>query len=242
VGNETVLSDEEKRDLLLAEPRFGLCSMTKYFLRSPNTNKFYLCMPLLIFFGQWIMFVAVVSHNLRVPASLCLGQSVAEVKMLFIGVCLVYVSQSFQLLDELWRRGSKRLKTIPEASYTVMLDRIHERMFVLVVQVTNLFIVYSQDNIIEALFNCLAMEFLHALDNDFQEKYYADRLEEAVSVYDTVFVSHRENVQKLIKRRKHCCFRCVHAVSRCVFALTFGGYILMPIFAASMLVVGVLCK
>ena len=214
--------------------------MTKYFWRSPRTT-IYLFLPLIVFIGQWTMFVAVVHHNLITSAPICAG-SAPETKLLFISVCLVYFAQSVQLLDNLRRRDAKRVKTTPEASYTIMGDRLHEHTFTLVIQVTNLFIVYSTESVYDAMFNCLAMSFLSQLENDFQKQYYDNRVEEAANVYDTVFVTHRENARKMLRRRKSACFRSVHAVASVVFTMTLTGYALMPLFAASMLVVGVLCK
>lgn len=235
------LSDEEKRDIVLAEPKFGMFSMTKYFWRSSNTT-IYLFLPLLVFLGQWSMFVSVVAHNLRLSSPACAGGSAPEMKLLFISVCLVYFAQSVQLFDDLRRRGAKRLKMTPEASYTIMLDKLHEHAFTLMVEVTNLWVVYATDNVLEAMFNCLAMSFLSDLENEWQTAYYANRLDEAADVYDTVFVTHRQNARKMLVRRKRGCFRCVHAAASVVFTLTLAGYALMPVFAAGMLVVGVLCK
>ena len=240
-GQVRQLSVEEKRDIVLAEPKFGMFSMTKYFWRN-RRSSIYLCLPLLVFVGQWAMFVAVVAHNLLLPADTCEGNSAPETKLLFISVCLVYFAQSIQQLDDLRRRGAKRLKVTPEASYTIMLDRLHEHAFTLMVQVTNLWIVYTTDNVLEAMFNCVAMSFLSELENDWQTAYYANRLKEAADVYDSVFVTHRENARKTLTRRNHACFRCVHAVASVVFTLTVAGYALMPFFAAGMLVVGVVCK
>ena len=128
------LSDEDKRELVLQEPKFGMFSMTKQFLRAQNRTV-YLFLPLLVFTGQWTMFVAVITHNLKVPPSTCSGGA-PETKLLFISVCLVYFAQSVLELDDLWRRrGAKRVKTTPEASYTIMLDRLHEHAFTLMVQV-----------------------------------------------------------------------------------------------------------
>ena len=207
------LSLSEKRDVLLSEPRFGMFSMTKYFWRN-RRSSIYLCLPLLVFVGQWAMFVAVVAHNLKVPADTCEGNSAPETKLLFISVCLVYFAQSIQQLDDLSRRGTKRLKVTPEASYTIMLDRLHEHAFTLMVQVTNLWVVYTiQNNVLEAMFNCLAMSFLSEMENDWQTAYYANRLKEAADVYDSVFVTHRENARKMLTRRKRRCFRFVHAVA-----------------------------
>lgn len=235
------LSSEEKRDIVLAEPKFGMFSMTKYFWRSSNTT-IYLFLPLLVFLGQWSMFVSVVAHNFRASVPACAGDSTFEMKLLFMSVCVVYFAQSVQLLDDLRRRGAKQLKTTPEASYTIMLDRLHEHAFTLMVHVTNLWIVYTTENVLEAMFNCLAMSFLSDLENDWQTAYYANRVEEAADVYDTVFVTHRQNARKMLTRRKSACFRCVHAVASVVFTMTLTGYALMPVFAAVMLVVGILCK
>ena len=182
------------------------------------------------------------SYTLKMPASACAGGSAPESKLLFISVCLVYFAQSVQLFEDLRRRGAKRVKMTPEASYTIMLDKLHEHVFTLMVHVTNLWVVYATDNVLEAMFNCLAMSFLSDLENDWQTAYYANRLGEAADVYDTVFVTHRENARKMLTRRKRGCFRFVHAAASVVFTVTLAGYALMPVFAAGMLVVGVLCK
>lgn len=235
------LSPEEKRDIVLSEPKFGMFGMTKYFWKAPSTS-IYLCLPLLVFLGQWSMFAAVVAHNLRASAPLCASSSTADTKLLFMSVCSVYFAQSVQRLDDLRRRGAKRVKTTPEASYTVMLDRLHEHAFTLLVHATNLWIVYTTENVLEAMFNCLAMSFLSDLENDWQTAYYAHRLDEAADVYDTVFVTHRQNARKMLLRRKRKCFRCVHAVASVVFTMTLTGYALMPVFSGAMLVVGLMCK
>ena len=143
---------------------------------------------------------------------MCEGTSSSEMKLLFISVCFIYFAQSIQLFDDLRRRGAKRVKMTPEASYTIMGDKLHEHVFSLMIHVTNLFIVYTiHDNVVEAMFNCLAMSFLSDLENEFQTAYYANRVEEAADVYDTVFVTHRQNARKMLTRRKSACFRCVHA-------------------------------
>ena len=195
------MSPEDKRDMVLAEPKFGMFSMTKYFWRKPS-NILYLPLPMLVFIGQWTMFFAVMTHNLRAKSMQCANEGSVEAKMLFISVCLVYFAQSVQILDNLRRRRAKKLKMTPEASYTVMLDKLHEHTLFLVVSVTNLVIVYTTESVLEAMFNCVAMSFLSDLENEWQTLYYAYRVEEAVDVYDRVFVTHRQNARRMLLRRK----------------------------------------
>ena len=237
------LSAEEKREYILAESSFGMFTMTKYMWRYTDATL-YLALPILIFMGQWIMFAAVVSHNLKSTKLVCESNSALEMKMLFISVCLIYIAQSVQRLDDLKQRGAKQVKILPEASYTSILDKIHEDSLTLCVQATNLWVVYTTDtNLLEAMFNCLAMSFLSELDNEFLQAWYATyRLEQASEVYDKIFVTHRQNARKLVLRQKRACFRYVYAVSNVILSLTMAGYVVMPVFAFVMLIVGIVCK
>ena len=61
-------------------------------------------------------------------------------------------------------------------------------------------------------------------------------------MYDRIFVTHRQNARKLVLRQKRACFRYVYAVSNVILSLTMAGYVVMPVFAFVMLIVGIVCK
>lgn len=162
-------------------------------------------------------------------------------KMLFIGVCLIYYVESIRLIDGLSRRIQNK-KSTAEASYSIMFDRLHEDVFTLVVFIANLVIVYNTQNLLEAMFNCLAMQFLSDLENQWQEAYYSTRLDEAVHVYDTVFVSANENARKLQKKKKSALFRIILKIANSAFAVTYVAYRALPALSIVMLILGILCK
>ena len=229
-----VMTNEEKRDAVLAESKFGMVSMTRilWSQRSP-----YVVLPPCLCVGQWLVFLAVVVHNLQKPQQ-C-GSSSIEMKVLFIGVCLIYLVESVRLIDNLF---SKPRKIVPVASYSTLLDTMHEHIFSLACAVTNLVIVYSTADILDGMFNCLAMKFLSDVENEWQYAYYSNRLQDAANAFDKIFVTRRENVKRVSIRRKSHIFKNVHNVALCVFSLTRCGYVLLPIFTFGMLVLGVVCK
>ena len=231
------LSPEEKRQAVLDEPKFGMLSMMRIFCRQEKYT--YAILPLCLLVGQWFVFFAVAAHNFTEPQE-C-GSSTMIMKLLFLGVCLIYYVESIQLIDNLSRRVQSR-KTTAEASYSVMFDRLHEDVFSLCTFTTNLIIIYSTEQLVEAVFNCLAMQFLSNLENEWQQAYYSTRLNEAVHVFDTVFVSADENARKILKKKKSVLFRIIYKIANSTFAATYLAYRLLPLFSLVMLVMGILCK
>ena len=237
--NETAveLTPEEKRQAILSEPKFGMLSMMRVFCRQERYT--YALLPLSLMIGQWFVFFAVAVHNFTEPQE-C-GSSTFIMKLLFLGVCLIYYVESIQLIDNLSRRVQSR-KTTAEASYSVMFDKLHEDVFSLCTFTANLIIVYSTEQLTDAVFNCLAMQFLSNLENEWQQAYYSTRLDEAVHVFDTVFVSANENTRKLLKKKKSVLFRIIFKIANSIFAATYLAYRLLPLFSLAMLVMGIMCK
>lgn len=231
------LSPEEKREAILSEPQFGMLTMVRCFCREERYG--YVLLPLSLVTGQWLVFVAVVSHNLTEPKQ-C-GSSTLTMKLLFLGICLIYFVESIRLIDNLSRRVQSRKRTA-EASYSIIIDRLHEDIFTLCVFVTNLIIVYNTQNLLEAMFNCLAMTYLSDLENEWQQAYYSTRLDEAVHVYDTVFVTANENARKLARKKKSALFRIVFQIANAFFSATNVAYRLLPFFSFFMLILGITCK
>lgn len=231
------LTQEEKREAILTEPNFGMMTMTRIFCREEKYT--YVLLPLSLLLGQWLILFAVVAHNLADPQQ-C-GTSTLHMKLLFVGICLVYYVESIQLIDNLSRRVQSR--KIIETSYSTLWDRCHEDLFTLSVFVTNLIIVlYNTQNLLEAMFNCLAMTFLSDLENEWQKAYYSTRLEEAAHVYDNIFVGVNKNRKRIKKRMKSSLFFIVLWVASVVFSFTYMLYRILPVFSICMLILGILCK
>ena len=234
----STMSASDKIEALLADPNFGMISMAKLFWRDGQYKE--MILPLSLLAGQWLVFFSVATHNLVEPKQ-C-GVSDYTMKLLFLGICLIYFVESVRLIDNLNQRVRFR-KVTPEACYSTIADRLHEDLFTILIFIMNLVIVFSTGELIEAMFNCLSMSYLSDLENDWQASWYAQRQESALRVYDTVFLSVRENAKKLQKRKENAClFRCVHAVSKRVFRVTYLAYRGLPLFTLTMFVLGVICK
>ena len=230
-----ILTPVEKREAILSDPHFGMLSMVRFFAREEKYG--YVLLPLSLLIGQWLMFFAVASHNFM-EAKRC-GSRSLTMKTLFVGVCLVYFVESIQLIDNLTRRFHY---TTAKASYSVMVDRLHEDTYTLCVFVSNLVIIFYTEELIEAVFNCLAMQFLSQLENEWQQAYYETRLKEAARVFDTFFVTSSENTKKLKKRkRRSVLFRVVYTITEVIFKATTVAYWLLPVYSLAMLGCGVMC-
>ena len=99
---------------------------------------------------------------------------------------LVYFVNSFGLWDRAKKRITQR-KVAPPSSSVVMLDA-QEHAFSLTIMVTNLYIVFVGSNVLEGVMNSLARIFYQNWTTS-EESYFADNLEEAVYIYDHVFVT-----------------------------------------------------
>lgn len=239
------ISPEEKREIVLRDPKWGLCSMMNYMLLKGGNRECshvfgrQFCLPMVVFLAQWLMFAGIVVHNLKQPMT-C-GSKTIEGKLLVASVSLVYFVNSFFLYDDI-RDRSRQTKVACSSSYLVMIDAFQEHAFNLFVNVANLFIVFITPDFVDALFNSLALEFLMNLDNSYETLYFKYSLRDAVDIYDNVFVSvdesHR-NVQKKIDESS--AFRACRFFTFVPFKLLGWGFIVLPIYCLVMGVLGVMC-
>ena len=82
-------------------------------------------------------------------------------------VAMLYFVRSFFLWDNLTDR-TRLNRMLPSVDMWVMIDTFQEFGFNLMVYVANLWIVFSNDSVVEMILNSLAMEFLMNLDNEFE--------------------------------------------------------------------------
>ena len=128
-------------------------------------------------------------------------------------------------------------------SLTVVLDAFQEHSFNLFVHIANLWIVFVSEDLLDALFNSLALEFLMNLDNEYERMYFKYSLEEAVYIYDHVFVTPDQSHLDVVEKCKNSCtYRFVRQLTFLPFKLLGLGFSLLPIYCFGMLVFGVLCK
>ena len=238
------LTADEKREYILKDPRFGLCSLTRYMIKHPKgktcsqhfARQF--CLPLFIFAAQWLMFTSILMHKHNVRE--CGGGDYSQ-KMLMISVAMVYFVHSFFAYD-MTQQNYKYHRVAPSSSIVVALDTFQEHSFNLFVQIANLWLVYTNDNLLDALFNSLALEFLMNLDNEYERLYFENNLKEAEDIYDNYMVTPEEDFNLAEERRKNRCYRIFEYIMFLPFKVLSLGFVLLPMYCFMMIGVGGLCK
>ena len=99
------LSNDEKKEIVLSDPNFGLFSLFLWHAtRKKKSDRFYcsdafslsLALPLLMFATQWVLYIALVSHEVKVfDGDFCPNKGTFENKMMFLGIGLIYFIRSF---------------------------------------------------------------------------------------------------------------------------------------------------
>ena len=227
-SNKNCISSEDKREIVLNDPKFGMFSLFKYHLRRgylnnelKKTNKVFcshifsliLALPILIFISQWILYISLMSAEInKFDDEICPNKSNMESKLIMAGIGIIYFVRSFFIWDNLTSRigliKMNRLDTI-----TAILDTFQEFLFNILVYGANLWIIFVEKDIQNMLLNSLAMEFLMTLDNEFEELYFEYLPGSAEDIYDNIYVTYDKN-KKLIKKKKKksCCFNLITAV------------------------------
>lgn len=252
------VSAEEKKEIVLASPSFGMFSLFKYHLKYgylnkelKKTNKVYcshifsliMALPILVFIGQWLLYGALISHEVNVyNGTICNSAGSIENKMMISGICIIYFVRSFFLWDNITNSISLR-KMNKVNSYTSIIDTFQEFAFTLVVYGANIWVVFIEDDIQDMILNSLAMEFLMILDNEFEELYFEYLPGSAEDIYDNIYVTYDKN-KKLIKKKKKksCCFNLITAVLFIPYKLLIITIFLFPMICLFMTIAGPICK
>lgn len=99
-------------------------------------------------------------------------------------------------------------KALITDSICTVIDALQEFGFNILIYFTNLVIIYTEQDFMNMLINCLAMEFLMIIDNEFEETYFKYQPEVALDIFDKLFVSYNENKNYVIDRmERDSCFR-----------------------------------
>ena len=238
------LSRAEKAERVLADPRFGMLSLFRYQLTRGREDKpckenntaycshlfsRWCALPVLVLVAQFGMYLSLVSYHMRTyEGTTCPGDSALEHKVLFASVALLYFVKSFGAWDAMVQRSHAE-RVAPSDSLVVVLDSFVEFGFVLVIWVTNLWIVYTEQGLLEALLNSIALEFVMELDNEFERTYFEQVPGVAADIYDFVFVPYEE------RPRRNCCITFL-------YWLLHACYLVFPAFCFVFGVVGAVCK
>lgn len=252
------LSKEEKLDVVLNDPKFGMFSLFKYHLQRGYLNNelqksnvvycahifsLYAALPILVFTSQWMMYIALIANeNTNFDGNICPNKSEWYHKLLMSGVSMVYFVKSFFLWDNLTKR-IKLCKVYPCTDIWVMIDTFQEFVFNIMVYGANLWIIFVESDIQNMILNSIAMEFLMQLDNNFERYYFKYLPGAGQDIYDNIFVTPHENRQ-LIKEKM-----CLSRYFRILVYLTYFPFKIIiltlaffPILSFFMIFFGPVCK
>jgi len=237
-------SDEEKISIVLNDPKFGMFSLQKYFLTRgyknevlKRKNTFYCShifsslalLPTLVFIAQWSIYIGLVAYEWKeFDGEFCPNKATWEKKLIMFASAVIYYVRSFFLWDNLTDRTRLR-KMIPSTNILVMLDTFQEFGFNLFVYAANLWIIFVEDEVQDMILNCLAMEFLMNLDNEFEEMYFKYLPEAAIDIYDNIFVNYYENYSIINKKNKSWGFCCIKYTTWLPFKLLVISLLIFPV-------------
>lgn len=254
---EKKLTDSEKTEIVLADPKFGLFSlflwhaMGRSGTRSSGSSRFFcahnfsltFALPLLLFATQWILYIALVSHEIRTfDGDFCPNNGTFETKLMMLGIGMIYFIRSFFIWDSLTVQAAiQKMNRMDNIS--AIMDTFQEFLFNILVYGANLWIIFVEDDIQNMILNSLAMEFLMRADNEFEEMYFANVPEAAISIYDSMYVSRKEN-RKLVSKKRDQSF--IYNSASCVLVLLYKMLVLViflfPVFCLTITFAGTYCK
>ena len=250
---------DEKIDTVLSDPKFGMFSLFMWHWKEGYKNRqlqeknvvycshifsLWSGLPLLVFVSQWTMYIALLMYiyDYTQTHSACPQHGKMHDKILMLGVTILYFVKSFFLWDALVDR-SRRKKVNPTTSIIVLIDGLQEIGFNLLCYFANLWIVFSEENIINAILDSLAMEFLMVIDNQFEELYFQYLPGNAVKIYDELFVTYADN-QALVnsKKRTSCMYMTGVAILKVPYKILQLCLFLFPFMCIFMMFYGTYCK
>jgi hypothetical protein len=251
-------SDEEKKQAVIDDPKFGMFSLFKYHIQRGYLNNelkknnkifcshifsFMAGLPLLIFVCQWSLYIALVMYELkRFDGNFCPNKDTTENKLMMFGIGIVYFVRSFFIWDNLTSRLSLH-KMSRADSITALLDTFQEFMFTLMVYGANLWIIFAEDNLLDMILNSVAMEFLMQLDNEFEVFYFENLPSAAVDIYDTMYVTFNTNRDLIkIRKKKSCCFKVTSHILFLPYKILILSLFSFPLFCFLVTILGPFCK
>lgn len=257
---DETISDSDKKEHVINDPRFGMFSLYKYHItrgynlsEEDNVTKTgvycsniftkFCFLPILTFFAQWLTYVSVMVYEVRnYDEGFCPNNKSYETKIVMFSIATIYFIKSFFLWDDLVSRTHCK-KVMPTNDIPVLFDTLQEFGFNLLVYLLNIFIVFVEEHPTNMLLDALAMEFVMDLDNQFKILYFKNIPKAAVDIYDNIFVSKNDNriilKQKLNDDKYFCCIKNLLMIP---YKILIISLILFPVFCACIMIYGPICK
>ena len=249
------INNRIKLDTVLNDPKFGMLSLFKYQFQSFNLknplleeNLFsslhmfsvYLGLPILVYICQWLIIFSLMSGiNSN---DICLFNGNYSNKVLMCSISLIYFIKSFSLIDSITNK-TKSGKTYPCNNILCIIDTFQEFLFMIIIYIMNLWIIFTEKDLLNMIFNSIAMDFIMELDNEFQTIYFNILPSAAYDIYDNLFVNFDESIElynDIINKSKK--FNLVKKICYIPFKIILFSFILMPIFSFIFIWLGVICK
>ena len=255
---DSEIEPDEKREIVLADPRLGMFSLFAYHVNRGYKNQemkksnkvfcshifsLFFALPILIFISQWMLYIGLIAHEINsFDGDFCPNKSNIENKLLMAATGIIYFVRSFFIWDNLTSRiGLKKMNRID--NIPAIIDTFQEFLFSLIVYGANLWIVFVENDIQNMILNSLAMEFLMQLDNEFQEMYFNYLPGAAEDIYDNIYVSYKENRVLLEdKYRESRCFKCFSYTLWVPYKILVIATFVFPIMCLFMAIAGPICK
>ncbi len=257
---DETIPNEQKRDEVINDPRFGMFSLYKYHItrgyglsQDDNINKTgvycsniftkFCFLPILTFIVQWLIYISIMVYEIKnYNKGFCPNDNGIETKVVMASIAIIYFIRSFFLWDDLVSRTHCK-KVMPTNDIPVLIDTLQEFGFNLLVYLLNIFIVFAADHPSDMIMDALAMEFVMDLDNQFKELYFKNIPDAAIDIYDNIFVTKNDNRIILKQKLKEdCCFCCIKNLLMVPYKILIISLILFPVFCACIIVYGPLCK
>ena len=105
------LSSDEKTEIVLDDPKFGMFSLFKYHLRRGYLNKelkksnrvycshifsLLFALPIIVFISQWVLYISLLSHEASIfDGQYCPNKATIYSKFMMFGIGLIYFIKSF---------------------------------------------------------------------------------------------------------------------------------------------------
>jgi len=258
IKDDPPMSSDEKKEIVLQDPKFGMFSLFKYHLKygyknveMKRTNRFYcshvfsltFALPILILIAQVMLYLSLVLSEARdFDGNICPNKSVFEHKLMICGISLIYFVRSFFIWDNMTERiGLKKMNRADNVC--AILDTFHEFSLTILVYSANIWIVFVDGDVQNMILNSLAMEFLMMMDNEFEELYFQYMPGAADDIYDNIFVTYHKNKELIKKREKeNCRFKYCTYLFYIPYKLLVLTTFLFPLFCLFMVFVGPICK